>query len=301
MKFDTDIRYFEQYLPSPRHRKLREREIKSPFSVEVDEVSSKDAPIVLRTHNYERYTDGGITPVDYRKYGDSLYTPVLNFDLRTCVDEKEARDPFPPKKLGMYLSVRWGHLTMEEAQHEAKEKASPYLLIDGQLWKKTGEPMYEIATFGLGHNHASTDLMITNHFNPNVPWTRYFNALHQEEAIEAAVRIALGRGDTNSIESIKNKEYYIEVLDPRAVTRDPKAWGGKGDDFLNTLHALTSSADSAFEAGLLVTAFTGTEIDANAETKPSLDSRINSAKETQAAQSSKDQLTKIQQQTEHDR
>ena len=192
-------------------------------------------------------------------------------------DVKKANEPFPADEL-IYHVRSHGRVSREEAMEQIREYVERFLLIDGALWERAGEPMYKVCVFGLGHNHGGTALMITNHYNDNCKWTDYFTALQHDEAIEAAVRTALSRGDTRSVERIRDKSFYIEVLDPSAVRADPKAWGGKGDRFINTLYEITNSSSSSMEAGLLALAFTNAEVHKGTE-KPFLDEHIRSAED----------------------
>jgi len=287
MEVKIDLKYVEDYLPTPRHRKLRQRDASEPFSVEVPETTAENAPVVLRTHDLKRYCDG-IQPTDYRIFHGNLYTPVRVCDMMHTDDPERANQPFPAEELHHYFRT-YGSLSREQAIKQHRETAEQYLLVDGTVWQCTGEPMYEVCTFGLGHNHGGTALMITNHFNSNCKWTNYFTALQHEEAIEAAVKVALARGDTESVEGIRNKRYRIEVLDPAAVRADPKAWGGKGDSFLNALEEITSSASSSMEAGLLAIAYTGAAVHGGSK-RPPLTEQIRSAEAKTVDTESKDSL-----------
>lgn len=250
--------------------------VSEKFSVEIPEATADEAPIVLRTHDLKRYCDG-IQPTDYRTFRGNLYTPVRVCDMVSVNDQERANQPFPIEDLTHHFRT-YGCLSREEAIQQHKEMAENYLLVDGALWQCAGEPMYQVCTFGLGHNHGGTALMITNHFNPNCRWKTYYTALQHEEAVEAAVRTALARGDTEYVDAIRNKRCYIEVLDPAAVRADPKAWGGKGDSFLNALDAITSSASSSMEAGLLAMAYTGVATRPENK-KETLTNRIKTAEE----------------------
>ena len=274
MDINIKLKYLEDYLPTPRHRKLRQREASEPYSLTVTETSSENVPVVLRTHDIKRYCDG-IQATDYRQYNGQLYTPLRRCDMMYTDDMVKANEPFPADELIHYIRNH-GRVSRDEAIEQIADYVNRFLLIDGVLWERAGEPMYQVCVFGLGHNHGGTALMITNHYNPNCRWTDYFTALQHDEAIEAAVRTATARGDTQSLEDIRDKNYYIEVLDPAAVRADPKAWGGKGDRFINTLNALTSTASSSMEAGLLALAFTDAELH-NGTEKPLLADHIKSA------------------------
>ena len=221
MKLDVQLKYTEQYLPTPRHRKLRDREVQESVPLEITEVASKDAPVVFRTHGYKSYCDG-IQPTDYRQFNGALYTPLRTCDVMAVHSIIEANTPFPTQGLGdlirMYTVPYGLTRSREETLTDAAERAASFLLVDGVLWKKTGEPVYKACTFGLGNNHGGTSLMLANRYEVN-EWDTdcLFNALQQEEAIQYAVEIARQRGDTESIPRIQARRSSIEVLDPSAV------------------------------------------------------------------------------------
>lgn len=275
-KLNIELEYMEDYLPTPRHRKLRQREASEPYSITVKETSSEKAPVVLRTHDIKRYCDG-VQATDYRQYNGQLYTSLRRCDMMHTEDMKKANEPFPADELVHYVRNH-GRVSREEAVKQIREYVNRFLLIDGVLWERAGEPMYQVCVFGLGHNHGGTALMITNHYNSNCRWTDYFTALQHDAAIEAAVRTAISRGDTQSVERIRDKGFYIEVLDPAAVRADPKAWGGKGDRFINTLNTITANASSSMEAGLLALTFMNGGLHKGTE-KSLLDDHIKSAED----------------------
>ena len=285
MKLDTELKYIEEYLPTPRHRKLREREASEPFSVEIKEATSAEAPVVLRTHDLKRYCDG-IQPTDYRQYNGSLYTPLRLCDMRVPDDNEDPNMPYPIDRLHEHFEWKVRSLVYSSFNEDRSRDAvieglnscaDRFLLIDGVLWETASEPMYKVCTFGLGHNHGGTALMITNRFNENCPWTDYFTALQHDEAVAEALRVAEARGDTEYLDFIRNKKSYIEVLDPSAVKANPREWGGEGNELLNTLNAITSSADSTFEAG--ITAIAAAAAYAEKKEPVSCEDKINDAKQ----------------------
>lgn len=141
------------------------------------------------------------------------------------------------------------------AQKSAQKQADEFLVVHSgahtEVWMQMGEPMYEIGTFGLGHNHGGTVIFIANHYNDNLPKERYFTALEGNEAVEKAVEIARARGDTNSVELLRETD-RIQVFMPELVRRNPSVEGGNGDEFCRDVEKIVQATDSALEAGLLV-------------------------------------------------
>lgn len=101
-----------------------------------------------------------------------------------------------------------------------RQKAKKYIIYDGKVYKECGEPMYNIITFGLGHNHGGTGFFIQYHYNPNISNDNYFSALEREKAIAYGKDIATRRGDTDSVDGMGEHD-IIEVLMPEMVKRKP--------------------------------------------------------------------------------
>lgn len=77
------------------------------------------------------------------------------------------------------------------------------------------------------------------------------SALELEKAREQAIKTALGRGDTDSVEYINNCN-VIRVYHPEYVKRNPAKDHGDGDDFINHAQAMISASGSSEEAALLL-------------------------------------------------
>ena len=251
MKVNMTIAYKEQYLPTPRCRKLRERTVEEDVEVTVQETAKAEAPVVFVVHDYERYW--GYTDVEVRRFKGILYKRPYNFDY-VCISDAAEADFATPDDMQRCLKRRctcYPHPNSKaEAVRGADAETKRYLIIDGELWERCGEPMYVYHTFGLGHNHGGTSLSIAWFYNDNIGNDRYFNALQKAEAEAAAVRTAEARGDTDYIDFIKNSDINITVLDESAVTRCPKKEHGTGCELLNAFEAMAEASDSSFEAGL---------------------------------------------------
>ena len=253
MTFTIPYRYIEAYLPTPRCRKLRYREMRDTVEVSVASFIEQQAHPVFRVTEYDIHLSGYITKTIYW-YADRLWKVVLK-DRYSCgaphepATAEDLQDVFDRYR----YHNQHGHLDAQEIESvRAVEHAKEYLFIDGALYEPCGEPMYNITTFGLGHNHGGTGFFVEYHYNPNISNRNYFNALHRKEAIEYAVRVAQNRGDTESIPRLQNPRYNIEVLDSAAVHRDPMKDHGEGDSFLNMLDGLCAASDSVGEAAALV-------------------------------------------------
>lgn len=113
----------------------------------------------------------------------------------------------------------WVDDNRESVIASAQSIADNLLVVDGIMFKKVNEPLYEIMTFGLGHNHGGTSILITTTYDcPEYA----FNALQYEAACKFGDKIASERGDTNYLPMGKNIENIIEVLIPEAVRLDPQ-------------------------------------------------------------------------------
>lgn len=253
MKLHIKFEYQEGYLPTPRCRKLRYRNVEDITKITVNEITEQEAPIALIVHNYDN------TKKEYRYYNDKLWTK-LYWNEKHC--NKEGLMPLT--ELHWYIRgiYDYWNYSKEEVTESYIEDVKKYLIIDGVIYKETGEPRYVSMTFGLGHNHGGTSLMIDNWYNSNISKNSYFNALQREQAIKFTKERAIKRGDTNDIDRI-GKSYNIEVLIPEAVKCNPQVEAGEGDSFLNSLYVITESSSSSTEAGLLSMCLFSSEFNKN--------------------------------------
>jgi len=239
MKIEVKYNYTEGYLPTKRHKILRYRDVVGMTMVEINEIKKEDAPIALRVHNYDE------TIKDYRYWNNKLWTVVM-WQERHCGKE----GLYPIDEFLNSIQYRSYYKDIESIENEIHEYTSKHVIIDGVIYQETGEPRYVSMTFGLGHNHGGTSLMIDNYYNSNISKNSYFNALERDKAIEYTKSRAIKRGDTNDVDRI-GKSYNIEVLIPEAVKCIPQKEHGDGDPFLNSLYAITESSSSINEATVL--------------------------------------------------
>lgn len=265
MKLKVNMQITEGFLPNRRCRKIRHRYTDREIEVEIAEPDKKEFPTAFIVHKY----DGDIT---LRAYDGKLWKAVRNSDWRAVNDFED--DWTDIRKVAYFLSRSRNYSddssqftensiivedNLDAVTKQVKEKAKEYIVYNNKLWKPHGEPRYVVMTFGLGHNHGGTALMLDYRYNSNISHERYFNALQRDEAIQSAKDVAKRRGDTESIDHI-GKSYNIQVIDERMVRCLPAADHGAGDEFMNALENLTEICSSSSEAGLLAVALTANEI-----------------------------------------
>lgn len=273
MLFNIEFWNMEKYLPTKRHRKLRERYVKNSVDVEIKEATAKEFPVAFIVHDYKIVYENAKSYDDFdgnddfrmfseeiRTYNGKLYMPVRvthGVAISLCFEpleyvKKSIEDYAPYWKGGEDFTE--ASIVIEDNIAECKEnifkKAEDYIIYDGKVWEICGEPMYNITTFGLGHNHGGTGFSIKYNYNPNISNKNYFNALEREQAIEYGKKVATNRGDTDDIEGMGEHD-IIEVLMPEMVKRNPQKEHGEGDSLINSLENMISNTDSSMEAGLI--------------------------------------------------
>lgn len=246
MKVKVTVDFKEGYLP-PRCRKMRYRNAAKETVLNIRETTEEDAPIAFVVHYYDK-------DIIYRFYKGKLYTLTKWNDV--CCGKEGL---LPPEELWKYLRGRYDYWNcdFETNRKEYMKAAREYLIIDGKVYRVSGEPRYVIITFGLGHNHGGTGMFVEEFYNPNISNKNYFSALDGEAAVAYANSVAAGRGDTNDVGKFKAG---IDVLMPEVVKVKPRSQHGKGDKFMNDLEDIINNSGSAFEAGLLCMAFTSAEV-----------------------------------------
>lgn len=267
MKIKLTFEYEEQYLPTPRCRKLRTRIVEGTATATIKEITEDKAPIACIVHDgFDFYCEPGpdghfpkkVYPLRYHK--NTLYKRI---ERRNWINNGEgfatlddlAQHLGRTKRLNSYDERRDFASKRKEQIRDCRD----YLIIDGEVWRKCGEPMYLVMTFGLGHNHGGTSGFIEYHYNPNVSKNNYFNAKDYAKAKAYGKDVALRRGDTEYVDRIL-KEEYIDVKIPEAFKANPQKEHGDGDPFLNSLEDIINGSASQGEAAFGVMAATLMEV-----------------------------------------
>lgn len=205
MKIKTWIKYMEAYLPTPRCRKNRYKEMEEYIDIELTEISMNDVKPAFNV-------DGSI----YYLFNEKLFIKankrsVSNFDIENPLENLK----YCNENCSSYFGFNDDD-SREKIINKAINEMNEFLLIDNELYVKTYEPVYTIHTFGLGNNHGGigTSLSISNVTDWSLGY--YFNAYDREKAMKHALQVAINRGDTDSIDYIENVPEII-VLFPEAV------------------------------------------------------------------------------------
>lgn len=282
MVFNIEFWNMEKYLPTKRCRNLKQRYVENNMNVDIKELAETDFPVAFIIHDYQSVYENAKSYDDFdgngeykmfseemRTYNGKLFKPVrishgtaisTNFEPLDYIKQR-IQDYAPYWKGGEDFTEKSivKESDVEKCKDTISSRAENYVIFDGKVWETCGEPMYNVTTFGLGHNHGGTGFFIQYDYNPNISNKNYFNALEREKAIAYGKQVALNRGDTNSIDGMGERD-IIEVLMPEMVTRNPQREHGEGDSFMNLIEDVISNSDSSAEAGLLAACICANEI-----------------------------------------
>ena len=281
MKLNISYSYDQEYLPTKRHRKSRSVVVDDHASFEIEELYLEDFPLAFEVEDYSSvYAEASydnsnsifqLFREEIRTLQDALYKPMRygsgaaisteflpleEIEKNICAGFRKYhyQADLPMTEKSILLADN-----REEILRKIQKEVENLVFCDGCFWKNCREPMYLVLTFGLGHNHGGTGFFVEDYYNGNISHQNYFTALQREEAIQYALDVATRRGDTNSLNKLRNPSNNIIVHMPEKVRRNPAVDHGDGDPFINKLNRLTELAGSTFEAECLVMAATAAE------------------------------------------
>lgn len=261
MEIKTWIKYAESYLP-PRCRKLRYREHEEYVQITLAETTMDSLQLAFEDKSY--FGRGNIYT-----YRGKLWARANMFDVGGGnAEEQDEHGYYTPLDALAWWNEHGSRYFYRCPDEESASKKAilkrarsdmrQYLLVDGTLFIRTGEPRYCVRTFGLGGNHAGTCLSVDYGYNPNIWKKRYFSALHSEEAIAEANRIAQARGDTFDVGKFRAD---ITVFMPELVKVNPQKQHGDGDPLSRKFDEITMVAPDPLSAGLLCMAVANSAIE----------------------------------------
>lgn len=237
--------YYCAYIPSAHSQKYAFDKVEGKIKVSMPSVTADEAPVAFRITAYS-YREKGKT--EMRWYDGKLWKRCVMDDF-VCQGGKEG---VSPEYFALHCRPNLPSSGLSRSRDVCvrayRNYYQDYILIDGEIWSRAGEPRYVVNTFGLGHNHGGTGMFVEEFYNNNIPNTNYFSALDGDAAIAYANKVVTRRGDT---ESVGRFEKMIEVLIPEAVSIRPMQEHGDGDPFINKINAVTELAPDSSTAGIL--------------------------------------------------
>ena len=150
MKIKVNFKFDEKYLP-PRCRKYRTRTVDGQAEVFVKETIKEKAPIACIVHDgWDFYADpmpDGHYPkkvYDVRLYDGQMYKRKLARDW-VAKGKGYATVEQLAKHINWCANVKWSD-DFEGRVKAAQEDADGFLIMDGEVWVKCGEPMYLVVS-----------------------------------------------------------------------------------------------------------------------------------------------------------
>ena len=222
MKVIIKDKYLRTFIPK-RCRKERQESVDITFPVTISESTPEDTPIAFIVREYGEF------PSIVRLYRGKLYRSHFDYTCSYPNNDRTLHHIIPLDKTpwGRYLAAfpdTYGmpSLGKEETIAKARRKAKDYLIVEGELYQRCGEPYYHAVTFGLGRNHGGTGFFVR--YLPSKGHVRNGNlypsscpANEREDAIRTALLIAYRRGDDQSYDHLlRGGNGDIEVLIPEA-------------------------------------------------------------------------------------
>lgn len=209
MDITVHVDYFLANQIPPRCRKPRDVAASLQLAVEVAEIAASEAPVAFEMDEVLRDET-----TQWRLHEDQLYKLHRPWARQEELSEVGSKYFAHEQTLHAH---QYGVYTPEHPQQvddAVQSYYSDFLAIDGIIWRRADEPLYAVCTFGLGNNHGGTGLMVDEWVNPNIGQSHYFAADQYEAALAHAIEVALGRGDTKSVDRFEQR---IRVLIPEAV------------------------------------------------------------------------------------
>lgn len=212
MKQSIRFSYTEEYLPTPRCRKFREREVKSSITVTIRECNKEDAPLVMIVTSYD------CEKREIRAFKGKLYRNVQWHNM-----ERGDGEPLMQNETihtinwqfliwgnDYYNDCRWtGEKGDATSKAKIKKQASKFLVIDDMIFERTTEPIYNITCFGCNDSAG----MFVDYVDKDSKYCRNYSALQREECHRELKRIL-----SHSRRNYDNSENFnIKVLAPEYV------------------------------------------------------------------------------------
>lgn len=202
----ADISYSPFRTP-PRCRKPRQIAETFTYRMSIPSVTGDDAPVAVQL------PAGSYGFTELRAWNGALYGQVTVNGNPDSAGVIAGSDQLP----AVMKFNSFGEHEKDQAIADFERSRANLLIIDGEVWSFTEEPVYRILTLGMGSNHGGTVVDIRAWAAGLYSPARCFSVLEPAAAIAAAIETALGRGDTASVETIKEVP-RVTVLIPTALS-----------------------------------------------------------------------------------
>lgn len=210
MTIELNIEFHESEIP-PRCRLPRPVSHKENVKVKIKEANKEEAPVAFIVHSLKD------RPMEIRLYKNQLYKEARISFYNGKESEEYSFDAIPWESVFRKYMGYGEYISKAEYIAYLKLTSREYLIIDGVVFRRCYEPYYRITTFGFHGCGTAIFPEFSDKSRKEVPG---YSALDKERAIADAVKIACGRGDESSINSIKEMaQGPIDVIIPSACKR----------------------------------------------------------------------------------
>lgn len=196
----TTVTYHPERIP-PRCRKPRPVAEDFVMTTEIPSVSGAQAPVAAT------FPESPFAPHGVNRPKDGIRT--FNGNLYVSTGRSAQSREFTNR------TFETGESDKAAAEQHVSEPFASLVIINGMIWDRINEPHYEVRLYGMGHNHGGTGISLVFPYRESELGANTFAVTEPEAAIEAALKVAAGRGDTKSFDVIRGLD-RLNVLIPEA-------------------------------------------------------------------------------------
>ncbi|WIB65434.1 hypothetical protein [Curtobacterium sp. MCBD17_040] len=189
---EVDVAWYDQELPSKRHRKTVAVEKRGTVTVSIRRIAVEDAPAAF-SRPLGPESDAAV--INYRVVDGQLYSDADDRRGEPWSAVNDLIDDWANQS----QADQWHHKTESEVKASIEERAERVVVIDDKTWGKAKEPVYGITTFGPGGGGTSIFIETAPTTQHEAADPSYFPADQYDEAVAYAVETATRRGDTQSL------------------------------------------------------------------------------------------------------
>ncbi len=222
IKITTTVAAKQKFLPTKRHKKVRERSVKESFDVFVRMVESKDAPIAYEVTENQKIKEYRLfenelykkRQIRYEEFQDTKVDSLSEiisgstYRFQPVQPEGDSESYYEGESI-----ITWTDL--EENKKKIKENAEQYLILNDIVWIKCAEPIYTVGIEFYSWTNWLTFSIKENH-NQGLYFNQ-FSALQRDEAVAYAKGVVDNyKIDSDAADKVI-EQIEIKVLIPEAV------------------------------------------------------------------------------------